>query len=371
MRIGIDIKCLRYNNSGIGRYLSALLDCLQEIDRENEYYLFAPRPIDYPINNPRFKTVFNPGNFIQAKLPGILWQQLVLPRLLQENRIDVFWGPEQTLPLKDAPYKKVLTIHDFVYRRYPETMRKSVRWINTHIGEWSIAKAQKLAVNSDFTKEELLHFFPDLSHEKIAVVPCGISRKETREKKERKRQLLFVGSLEPRKNLKNLVKALEILAQEGIRIPLIMTGPTGWKNSQEILLLKDSPVAKDIQHLGFVDDKKLDELYATSTAVIFPSFYEGFGLPILEALQWGTPVLTSKGSVMESIARDCGIYFDPEDPQSIADTLRVFLSTETPWKYLEGKEQERQDTLNLYRWEKSAQQLIRIFRELGLNKEAP
>ena len=365
MRIGIDIKCLRYNNSGIGRYLYSLLDALQQIDNENEYFLFSPHAIEYPIKNKNFKLCPYSGKFaFQKKLPGILWQQLTLPRLLKQYQIDVFWGPEQTLPLGKSDCKKILTVHDFVYKRYPETMRKSVRWINNHIGEKSILEANVVAVNSDFTKAELLHFHPSIALDKIAVVPCGINCVVTPLCANPQRKgLLFVGSLEPRKNFGNLVKALEILDKKGIQVTLTMTGPKGWKNSSENSLLQNSPVAKNIQHFGFVSDDDLKNLYANSAAVIFPSVYEGFGLPVLEALNYKTPVLTTKGSVMEEIAGDCGIYFDAQNPESIAQTIEAFLNG--PQDFLRDKEDKRKAILEKYQWKNSAKQLVEIFEQLG------
>ncbi|SHK39260.1 Glycosyltransferase involved in cell wall bisynthesis [Fibrobacter sp. UWT2] len=364
MRIGIDIKCLRYNNSGIGRYLISLLDELQKVDLENEYFLFSPHEIEYPITNKNFKLCPYSGKFaFQKKIPGILWQQLTLPHLLKQYQIDVFWGPEQTLPLEKSGCKKVLTVHDFVYKRYPETMRKSVRWINNHIGEKSILKADVVAVNSDFTKSELLHFHPNINKNKIEIVPCGINKSDKPHTENSVRNgLLFVGSLEPRKNFKNLVKALEILDKKGIQVTLSMTGPKGWKNSSENSLLQNSPVATNIQHLGFVSDDELRNLYANSAAVIFPSVYEGFGLPVLEALNYKTPVLTTKGSVMEEIAEDCGIYFDAKDPESIAQTIEAFLNE--PQDFLSDKEDKRKAILEKYQWKNSAKQLVQIFERL-------
>jgi len=368
MRIGIDIKCLRYNNSGIGRYLISLLNALQQIDNENEYFLFSPHAIDYPITNKNFKLCPYSGKFaFQKKIPGILWQQLTLPRLLKQYQIDVFWGPEQTLPLGKSDCKKVLTVHDFVYKRYPETMRKSVRWINNHIGESSIKEADVVAVNSDFTKSELLHFHPNIVQDKLEVVPCGINCVVTPLCANPQRKgLLFVGNLEPRKNFGNLVKALEILDKKGIQVTLTMTGPKGWKNSSENSLLQNSPVAKNIQHLGFVSDSELQNLYASSAAVIFPSVYEGFGLPVLEALNNKTPVLTTKGSVMEEIAEDCGIYFDANSPESIAQTIEAFLNG--PQDFLSDKEDKRKAILEKYQWKNSAKQFVQIFERLGRSR---
>lgn len=372
MRIGIDIKCLRYNNSGIGRYLKSLLDALQELDQENDYYLFSPRHIDYPIKNPHFHLCPYAGKyFFQKRLPGILWQQFILPALTYKYGTDILWGPEQTLPLRKCKGQKLVTVHDFVYRRFPETMQKSVLWINSHIGEKSIATASRVLANSEFTKEELLRFFPNFSPKKIEVISCGISstKADLNKTVQREKQLLFVGSLEPRKNLTTLIKALEILAERGIHIPLVMTGPSGWKNEKEIQFLKNTPIAKDIHHLGFVSDEKLRRLYATSSAIIFPSFYEGFGLPVLEALQQGTPVLTTKDSVMQNIAGNCGIYFDAHKPESIANAIEGFFKNEKPWDFLKDKETERQKILEKYQWNNSARQLIDLFSKLQNEKQ--
>lgn len=368
MRIAIDIKCLRYNNSGIGRYLKNMLDALQKLDQENEYLLFSPTPIDYPISNPNFKLCPIPGLRILGKnLPGIFWQQTTLVNALRQNNIDVIWGPEQTLPIPPCGCKKVLTVHDFVHKRYPETMRRSVRCINNTFGEKSILCANKIALVSEFTKQELQSFYPQVPSENLVVVPNGARVLDPQKEvvqQTRKKQLLFVGSLEPRKNLKNLVTALEILAKQGVAIPLILTGPKGWKNETEMDLLKNSPIAGNIQHLGFVSDSELRTLYATSAAVVFPSLYEGFGLPVLEALAMKTPVLTTRGSVMESIAGKCGIYFDATQPEDMANVIRKFFEVAEPWKILDSVETERQNILSTFRWENSAKKLMEVFNEL-------
>lgn len=349
-----------------------MLDALQQLDHENQYLLYSPKPIDYPISNPNFKCRPTPGMKILGRdLPGILWQQTTLVKALRKNPVDIFWGPEQTIPTLSCHCKKVLTVHDFVHKRYPETMRKSVLWINENIGQRSILKADRIVAVSDFTKQELHHFYPQVPSARTIVVPNGtnIQVQQTVSAQDRQRQLLFVGSLEPRKNLKNLIAALEILKERGVEVPLILTGPKGWKNSAEVDLLKNSPVAGNIRHLGFVSDEELRNLYATSAAVVFPSFYEGFGLPVLEALAAGTPVLTSKNSVMENIAGTCGIYFDPEDPSSIADTIDKFFASTKLGNILKSRETERQEILNSYRWENSAQKLLDVFNDLNQQKQ--
>lgn len=367
MRIGIDIKCLRTNNSGIGRYTRSLLDALQSLDDTNEYVLFSPSPVDYPIENPNWHSVVVP-----TRLPGILWQQMVLPKALRQENIDVIWGPEQTIPVTGLKKKEsknissVLTIHDFVYRRFPKTMRKSVLWITRTFGSRSIHKATAIVPVSDFTKEELFHFYPDLNKEKVEVVHCAVNQASENAEEQptrqtnRQKQLLFVGSMEPRKNLSRLIRALEILKDKGMTVPLVLTGPKGWKNQTFKDLLDKSSIATQISHKGFVSDSELRDLYKHSSAVVFPSLYEGFGLPALEAIRFGTPVLTSKGTVMESILGNCGLYFDATSPESIANVIEDFWTNEP---------QVPQDTqkalLEKYTWAKSAKKLIDVFKKVN------
>lgn len=361
MRIGIDIKCLRTNNSGIGRYTRSLLDALQQVDIRNEYVLFSPSPVDYDITNPKWKTVVVP-----TKLPGILWQQIALPLVLKAEHIDVVWGPEQTIPvIGSSEIATVLTVHDFVYRRFPGTMRKSVLWITRTFGGKSIKKATAIVPVSDFTKNELFHFYPKLNKDKVEVVSCAVdsaqnlSDGQTLNNAARKDQLLFVGSLEPRKNLQTLVRALEILKTRGMDIPLVMTGPRGWKNQTIKDMLSTSSVAANIEHKGFVSDEELRNLYKESAAVIFPSVYEGFGLPALEALAYGAPVLTSKGTAMESVLGDCGLFFDPKSVEEMANVIEGF------WK--ERKvvpEASRVALLSKYSWQNSARKLIEVFQKV-------
>lgn len=367
MRIGIDIKCLRTNNSGIGRYTRNLLDALQQVDAANEYILFSPSPVDYSITNPKWKFVIRP-----TKLPGILWQQWILPGELQREKVDVIWGPEQTLPVGNLQSTvSVLTVHDFVYRRFPETMRKSVLWITRSFGHWSIQKANAIVPVSEFTKGELFHFYPNIDKDKVEVVSCGVNVHEHNESTQaRKEQLLFVGSLEPRKNLTTLIKALEILKEQDIAIPLVLTGPKGWKNKNFKDLISDSSVAENVCHKGFVSDEELRRLYSESAAVIFPSLYEGFGLPVLEALASRTPVLTSRGTVMESILGECGTYFDPSSPQSMAEAIKNFLNAHQGQDNSpavmnpENFENRRQAILSQYTWENSARKLIKVFEKV-------
>lgn len=360
MRIGIDIKCLRYNNAGIGRYLRSILSALQEIDSTNEYFLFTPSATSFKPEKENFKVVVCKS---KIKQPGILWQQNTLPSFIRQNNIDVFWGPEQTIPhAKFQNVAKVLTVHDFVYKRFPKTMVKSVLLINKFFGNMSIKKADVICPVSEFTQKELFRFFPKIQKENVHVVSCGVDSCSPKSQIKRNNSLLFVGSLEPRKNLENLLHALEILHDEGHEIPLTITGPTGWKNTNIHKKLEKTSIAGNVQHLGFVTEETLNKLYDTCAAVIFPSFYEGFGLPVLEAIAHRAPVLTTQGSVMEEIAGKYATYFDANNPASIASAIKNFYNErESRYNEIKASEGELQGLVNRYSWANAARALLEQF----------
>lgn len=363
MRIGIDIKCLRYNNAGIGRYLRSILEALQKIDDQNEYVLFAPAKTPFVPTAKNFRVQVCKS---EIRLPGILWQQSTLPGFIRENDIDIFWGPEQTLPVGNTGKAlRVLTVHDLVYKRFPETMVKSVLWINRLFGNKSIEIADAICPVSEFTKSELFHFFPKIGPAKLHIVYNGANSLSTQSiAEQRGTNLLFVGSLEPRKNLSTLIRALEILHNNGQDIPLTITGPKGWRNKSIHNILSKTPIANNITHLGYVNDNELCELYRSCAAVIFPSLYEGFGLPVLEALAQKTPVLTTKDSAMEEIAGDFAVYFDAKDPESIASTIKSFYNNRTAVEQKLKEDAGLNKLLEHYSWENSARTLLELFESL-------
>lgn len=357
MKIGVDIKALRHPQAGIGRYIVHLLNALQKIDFENEYILFSPVKVNYPIKNPRWKMVVCPS---KIKLPGILWQQVTLPKFVKKEDLDVFWGPEQTTILCPVPgVKKITTVYDFVYKRYAKTMRWSVRCIQKWFGKQSLFSSDRLVCISDFTAKEMQFFYPKLPAYKTGIVSCGYFAEDTSSPLvEREPFLLFVGSLEPRKNLIRLIHALELLHKKGIDIPLYLTGPSGWKNLKINTLLQTSPIQKNITHLGYVSNEKLKDLYRRCSALIFPSLYEGFGLPVLEALAFNTPVLTSSDSVMEEIAGSSANYFNAKSEISIAEVIERFWLSKALVTFTEEQEKVRFQVLKKYTWENAALEML-------------
>jgi glycosyltransferase involved in cell wall biosynthesis len=362
MNIGVNTRYLIPELTGIGRYTMCILDELQRIDSGNNYYLMEYRPSDYALTNPRWKKVYQ-----NSKMPGPLWLQTVVPGLIKKHKIDVFWSPEAASPLCGIPAdtKLVTTVHDFVFWRYQMAYGFLVSMKNRLLFAKTLKRSAALVPVSNYIKDELIQLYPALrsASKVIRTVSNGVkdwNHADTRAQREN--FLFFPGNLDPRKNLFRLIKALETVNASGFGIDLHICGPARWRNTELRKLIKSSPVKDRIKHLGYITDDELMNQYLSCKAVVFPSVYEGFGLPILEALRLGTPVLTSKGTVMEEIAGESALYFDPYDTGSIAETIINFLKT--------GGPAINRERLSRYCWRQSAEDLLEVFTDV-CKKERP
>lgn len=359
MRIGIDAKVLSHKG-GICRYLKNILDVLQQIDKENEYVLFEDGYSNYKITNPRWKS-FN----ILFFRPVIVYVVFLIPFIAKIFRLDVFWAPEGLAPFYlPGKIKYVLTVHDLTYLHYPETMEARLKLYYKFLMPKAIKRADLILTVSDFIKTDILNNIILDNKNKVKKVSLGVKlrRKENYKKYPRKDNLLFVGSLEPRKNIINAVKALEILKKKfNLSIKLVIAGPPGWNNNIIKDYLFNSCVKENIKLLGYIDDKELQVQYSQCKAFIFPSLYEGFGLPVLEALSEGCMVLTSEKSPMQEILGKSALYFNPKDPESIACIVkRIYEKDFRQEKYM----MMAPEILKRYSWEKTADLTLQYLKSL-------
>ncbi len=355
MRIAVDVRALK-DNSGVTRHLKTFLDKLQLIDQENEYYLLSNRKITYKIFNSKWKLISN-----YSFIPGTMWIQLFLPFQIKKLKIDLFWAACQICPVTKLKCKIILSVYDLVYKHYPETMKYSVRIISQSLIPLSMKRANAIIVSSGFIKNDILETYKDkIAKEKIVIIPCGSPEWVVDEQTNRLSQenyFLFVGNLEPRKNLLRVTEALEILYNKGIEIPLHLVGPSGWENSAFFKKISNSLINKQITILGYLKESQLIEQYCKAKAVIFPSLYEGFGLPILESLYLNKTVITSKGTVMQEIARETAVYVDPFDPFDIADKMQKVYENKN-----DCTNQDKKVICEKYNWLKSVEILYSQFK---------
>jgi len=357
LTIGVDIKALRNGRTGIARYLGEILDRLQKIDTENSYVLFEFGPAVYTPANRLWKVVP-----FKAGIPGIVWQQLVLPFALKKHGVDVLWCPEQVCPLCSPTAAIVTTVYDLVFVHYPRTLAWSIALILRVFFPLTLRKTAIAAAISDHTRNDVLRTYPGLcKRAAVRTIACAGPLWRTPDGYEAGRRqdfLFYVGNYGPRKNLVNLVKALEILKTGGRDIPLHLAGPRTWKSGRAVGYIENSPARDNIRALGYLSDQDLKRQYLSCKALVYPSIFEGFGIPVLEALSLDCLVLTSKATVMEEIAGKAALYFDPRDPRSIADTI---ASVFAPSFDRSAVLAHRSAVLARYSWDRTAREMLEAF----------
>jgi glycosyltransferase involved in cell wall biosynthesis len=270
--------------------------------------------------------------------------------------------------------KKVVTIHDMAFKRFPQTVRfrtKCLLNLNLHK---AVKRADRIVAVSEFTKNEILAFYP-YSAEKIKVVYNGVNTQKYNAAiapaeiaPARKRYgvpedyILYVGTLEPRKNIERLIRAYDQVKKRYADFPvLVLAGGKGWLCENIFQTVKDLRLEKDIVFTGYVDDRAKPCLMAGARCFCFPSLYEGFGMPVLEAMACGTPTLTSRNSALTEVAGDAALLADAFSVESIADALEKLCFDETLRAELRQKGLERAERFS---WRKAAELLHTIYKEV-------
>jgi glycosyltransferase involved in cell wall biosynthesis len=353
MKIGIDISCLVNPLTGIGRYT---LNLVKELSKKEgpELFLYShskiPANIVQELKNCSLKVYDHSGN----KILKFIKSHFFLPHLLKKDNVYIFWGPSHKIPFfmsKKIP--SIVTIHDLVYKRYPETMAFKTRFLSHIDIPHSIKKSTHILTVSLNIKEEILTEF-NIASDKISVIYNGINSSNHIPLKKQdipENYILFVGTLEPRKNLKRLIEAYARLSYDlKYKYPLLIAGGRGWGDMALSDLIQNLNLKDHIHLLGYVDDETLESLYAHCSFLAYPSLYEGFGLPIIEAAKYGKRVLTSNTSSMPEVAGDYGVYVDPLSVDSIYEGLKQLMHDHT-----------QKEPLQKFTWEKSANDLIKVF----------
>lgn len=361
--IGIDSRALLGPADGIGSYTRELIHSL---DREPQLTLKAmahrpPHPSHSLPPTVEWET--------HSALSGVIWQQWNLPRRLNQGGIDLFWSPLQTLPLR-TKVPSVTTVHDLTTLLYPETHRLKVRLSQILLLGRSLAKARRIVAISQATARDLQRFFPQCQP-KVRIVPNGVSTEfvpgdETAIEQRRlelgcpEGYILFVGTLEPRKNFTTLLDAWEVLRERGILIPLVWAGSEGWKN-RALRSRMEGLRSQGLIMTGTLSFPDLIRTYQAATAFAYPSLYEGFGLPVAEAMACGIPVVTSATSSLPEVLGDAGSLVPPTDTAALADALESFHRDPTLRQTAIAKGLER---VGRFTWDQAAIQMRSVFQEV-------
>lgn len=361
MRIGFDAKRIYQNNTGLGNYSRSLVASLSEFYPNNDYILFAPKQTNLfdasKYNN--INSIF-PTSFFHKKLSAA-WRRKWVTKDINEQKIDVFHGLSFELPLgiEKTGIKTVATVHDLIFERYPHQYAKADVIIHRKKTKHACSIADKIIAVSTQTKQDLINFY-NVPAEKIDVCyqSCNPAFAQTvsQEQKEKVRKqyhlpekfFLNVGSIIERKNLLVICKAM---ANAGIEIPLVVIGgASAYKIevekyihannlTEKIIFLSNTPEAKASS--SFADGTDFPAIFQLAEAMIYPSIFEGFGIPILEAMSGGTPVITTNVSCMPETAGDAALYIEPDSPETLAAHMKNILNNSLLAKELaeKGKQQ--------------------------------
>ncbi|MBY6189172.1 glycosyltransferase family 4 protein [Microbulbifer agarilyticus] len=319
-KIAVDARPLSAPTTGIGRYTYALLEKM--FNSEHEWYLYSHQPLQ--VNVPEGENVKVRTGSVRKSALGSVFAQLKYPYWAKKDAVDLFWSPRHHLPVfLKGSCPTVVTVHDMVWRAYPETMAKAGLYLEQLLMPRALRQAEAVICVSESTRQDVQHYFPDTGH-KLHVVPEAPFLPANGHISGLGEYFLFVGTLEPRKNLRNLLHAFRLYTRAvDSPLPLKICGGKGWGLPEIEGILAELDIEPYVEVLGYVSDRELKHLYREARALVMPSLYEGFGLPIVEAYSQGTPVITSDRGAMREIAGDLGVLVDPESPADIAGAFQT------------------------------------------------
>jgi glycosyltransferase involved in cell wall biosynthesis len=380
MKIGVDIRVLmdRYY-SGIAHYSANLLSELIKSSDDHQYRLFynSFKKIDGKMS----KWQGERTKLVATKYPNKLFNYIG-QKLLKRPRIDkllgeieVFWSPHFNFTSLSPKTKHVVTIHDLSFMRYPEFFNQRKNFWHKAINlKQQLKKCQAIIAVSNNTKADIIELLK-VPEEKVFVIYSGLNKYSHKisqgeendflEKHQLKNNfILYLGNIEPRKNISGLIHAYNILRDRNIRLvdtQLVLAGATGWKNREIYLAKENSAYKENIKFIGHVNLKEREILFKRASFLVYPSFYEGFGFPPLEAMEANLPVITSNVSSLPEVVGKAALTINPYNINDLARSMELLIYDNNLRNHLiqEGKIQA-----NKFKWSKTADQYLKIFKQI-------
>lgn len=375
--IGIDVTSALVQGGGIGRYTRELIRALAKQDGRTQYHLFSAKPpAKLPVSDP----LPNAKNF--RHMPASLderwlyriWYRARLPLNIQRftGKIDLFHSPDFVLPPVGNNIPTLLTVHDMSFHHFPEHYEPSlVKYLN-QVVPWSVNRATHILADSEATRYDLIGL-TGVSPAKVTVLYSGVGNnfrpitdnKTIRTMREKyklgtKPYLLSVGTVQPRKNYVTLIRAFAQIANDWPH-NLAIAGGKGWRSDAFYEEIRRLNMSERIRMLGFVDDDDLPALYSDAALFLFPSLYEGFGLPILEAMACGVPVIASDNSSLPEVVGEAGMLLDAFDVDRWSGGIhRLLLDMDERMMMVGQGARQVYD----FTWDAAAKQLRTIYKQL-------
>ena len=368
MRVAIDARKL--HDFGIGTYIRNLLRHLARIDHDTEFVLLCTEA-DLGVAaqlGPNFRSVLEPSPNYSIR------EQIHVPWVLRRERPDLFHAPHYVLPAA-IHCNSVVTIHDCIHLMFPQYLPNRMAYAYARAQMWTAAhRSDCILTVSDASKRDILHLF-NIPPEKIVVVynaidahfsvtphPDAVARVRERYQLDH-RFLLYVGNIKPHKNLVRLIEAFSELRTGDLEdLKLLIIGDEISKLPALRHAVHRHKLHKHVRFLGYVPDDQLAVLYRLAAVFVFPSLYEGFGLPPLEAMASGTPVVVSNVSSLPEVVGDAAVLVDPHDIDSIVDGLRCVLTNPARADDMRRKGLER---AREFSWERSVARTLEVYKRIG------
>ncbi len=379
MTIGIDIRMLaRGARTGVEEYTINLLSNMLCLDKNVKYKLFynGHKKIELDYSWLKLPNV----ELIQFKIPNRVLD--ISSRVLNYPKIDkllkgveVFFSPHIFLSSVSKKCKTVVTFHDLSFEKYPEFYSAGKNyWHFSMSPEKQAKKADRIIAVSQSTKDDLVELYK-INPNKIKVIYSGVNEvssikyQVSRESEVRKKYnlpknyVLYLGTLEPRKNIIGLIKAFELLKKsyklQATSYKLVIAGAKGWLYEDIFKAANSSSVKDDIIFTGFVDDEDKPALYNCAELFVYPSFYEGFGFPPLEAMKYGVPVITSNFSSLPEAVGDAAIIVNPYNLDELAEAIQMVLTDDNLKNILIKKGFEQ---VKKFSWQKCAEETLEVLK---------
>lgn len=363
MKIAIDIRSAGGEKTGKGQYTFQLTQNLLKLDAKNHYILYTKEKMpgfdDFP-------------NVTLKMIPGFgpFWHRNVA-RDVHEEQCDIFFAPSSyiTPVLIKKPTKVFVTVHDLVAFLFPQNNNKKATFIERIFLRKAIKRADKILAVSENTKSDLMQKFPK-AEDKTSVIYCAASDLYTQVPKENlekfakdtnlpEKFFLAIGTIQPRKNYVNLLRAFAKIQIHQPNLHLVIVGQEGWQFEEVYGEIMHHNLSRHVHILGYLSESSIRNLYNLALALVFPSFYEGFGIPPLEAMQCGCPVISSSTSSLPEVVGDSALLVDPNSVKEIMDAMGKILHDKNIRQQLKEKGLKQADNFS---WEKSAKQLLSQFQ---------
>lgn len=373
MNIGIDARLLEKKMTGIGRILTSILNSIPKLDSKNRYFLFSLNELEN-YNKKNFNIIsIGTKNLIPSKIYSPLWLNFALTRYLKKYNIDLFFSPCGSIPLVNVKCKTIILLCD-VFHRIDKDFHPYIykKYLDLFLNQ-SIKKSDMILTISQNSKKDIINFY-NISQEKIKVIYLAAEEKFkdrylTSEQKTYLRKkyhlpskyILYVGIIDYRKNVNAMIKVGNKLINEMKKeLHFVLIGKPGLKYKE--IIRKSKKIKKgNIIFLNYVSEEDLPLLYNLSTIFFYPSFYEGFGLPPLEALQSGVPTVTSNTSSLPEVIGEGGLMFNPLDYEGFIQA--IIRLTEDNAFYLEMKKRAILQAKK-FSWLKTTKEILNVFELL-------